>query len=180
MAAKSRVTATQLGVLRLLASAENGWMSSEAVGMHFWPNARGRADFRGPSGPAAVAARYLSRVEHRTGWVMRVWEKVTGTSASAYQITATGKVVVAANAEEWFVYIVLTRVGTYYTGIALDPDDRFLQHAAGEDVRRIRGGRGLDGDRLSRSRPGPRRARRPRRESPRPRPAAPRGHSPGR
>jgi len=38
----------------------------------------------------------------------------------------------------WYVYIVLTERGTYYTGVAVDPDARFEKHAAGTGAKYLR------------------------------------------
>lgn len=38
----------------------------------------------------------------------------------------------------WFVYIVLTDRGTLYTGIAIDPDVRFLKHVEGSGAKYLR------------------------------------------
>lgn len=43
----------------------------------------------------------------------------------------------------WWVYIVLTRARTYYTGAAIDPDARFAKHVAGTGAKYLRGRRPL-------------------------------------
>ena len=72
------MTAGRLRILLALAGAKDHALSNEEFGYRFWPDAKGRGDKMGPSGPASIAARILGRTAATTGWVARATREVDG------------------------------------------------------------------------------------------------------
>ncbi len=45
----------------------------------------------------------------------------------------------ARNSSVWFLYIIETRLGHWYTGITKDVEQRFLAHQAGKGAKNLKG-----------------------------------------